>query len=119
MARIPFTIDTTGTEFTAMRGSIRCEPPHLVIEYETTDDFTGSRHTSAPREVRVPIGDVASVHCARSWRGARLTVRTTSGRPLGGLPTARPAEVTLRFHRKDRDRVAQFAAEVRRACRGP
>ncbi len=59
-------------------------------------------------ETDVPLAEIASVTYKRGVISPLVTIHTHSLKGLAGVPTTRPARVTLRFKRKDRDDVERM-----------
>jgi hypothetical protein len=111
---VPFHIGTTYVDMASqrsVRGVVRFEKDHIVVEYRvTTVDMTGMKTQEGPvLEVRIPVDDIESIEVGRQWIwGAPLRIRVRKLAVIEGLPGATGNEVRLRVRRRDHDRAREL-----------
>lgn len=85
----------------SVRGLIRCEAGALILEYRVRDSVVGFIRSN-PREVRLPLDQICSIHLEEGFFGTSLVIQTSTLRTWQDFPGSDQGRVRLGLSKVDR-----------------
>ncbi len=111
MTSLPFKITGVLTDFADSEGIARLDSDGLVLEFQIKDNVLGLLK-SAPREVRIPFGDLAEASFKRGFFSGAIRLRARRLTILASIPGSNASELILTCKRRDRPVAQDLASRL-------
>lgn len=108
MTAIPFTTQAYGG-FGSINGLMRLDGAALVLEFQTK--VLGVVKAS-PKEVRVPLDQIAAITLEEGWFSTTLRIQATSLTVWSGFPESDMGRVVLSLDQSERENARALIASV-------
>jgi serine/threonine protein kinase len=112
---LPFSISNVYWGLAAVQGVLRVDENWLKLEFEVRENFFGFDFLkSAPKEVRIPRGELEQIRLHEGWIWTVLTLRVSHVAALAGVPTSAGGQVELQLSKRDRPLAERLVATLSR-----